>query len=59
MNNILNVSPSPHQQSPETTRKLMYGVVIALAAGAGRIGVLLRNGGNNSDTYLGAVMCCG
>lgn len=31
MNNILNVSPSPHQQSPGTTRKLMYGVVIALA----------------------------
>ncbi|MDZ7636255.1 MAG: RnfABCDGE type electron transport complex subunit D [Bacteroidales bacterium] len=31
MNKILNVSPSPHQQSPETTRKLMYGVVIALA----------------------------
>ena len=30
MNKILNVSPSPHQQSPETTRKLMYGVVIAL-----------------------------
>jgi electron transport complex protein RnfD len=30
MNNILNVSPSPHQESPETTRKLMYGVVIAL-----------------------------
>lgn len=30
MTNILNVSPSPHQQSPETTRKLMYGVVIAL-----------------------------
>jgi Na+-translocating ferredoxin:NAD+ oxidoreductase subunit D len=30
MNNILNVSPSPHEQSPETTRKLMYGVVIAL-----------------------------
>jgi electron transport complex protein RnfD len=30
MNNILNVSPSPHQQSPETTRKLMCGVVIAL-----------------------------
>jgi electron transport complex protein RnfD len=30
MNNILNVSPSPHQQSPETTRKLMYGVVIAM-----------------------------
>jgi electron transport complex protein RnfD len=30
MNNILNVSPSPHQQSPETTCKLMYGVVIAL-----------------------------
>jgi Na+-translocating ferredoxin:NAD+ oxidoreductase subunit D len=31
MNNIFNVSPSPHLQSPETTRKLMYGVVIALA----------------------------
>ncbi len=31
MNNLLNVSPSPHQQSPETTRKLMYGVVTALA----------------------------
>ncbi len=31
MTNILNVSPSPHQQSPETTRRLMYGVVIALA----------------------------
>ncbi len=31
MNNILNVSPSPHQQSQATTRKLMYGVVIALA----------------------------
>lgn len=30
MNNILNVSPSPHQQSSETTRKLMLGVVIAL-----------------------------
>ncbi len=30
MSNILNVSPSPHQQSDETTRKLMYGVVIAL-----------------------------
>ncbi len=30
MSNILNVSPSPHQQSAETTRKLMYGVVIAL-----------------------------
>ncbi len=30
MNNILNVSPSPHEQSPETTRKLMSGVVIAL-----------------------------
>ncbi len=30
MNKLLNVSPSPHQQSPETTRKLMYGVVIAL-----------------------------
>ncbi|HMT66155.1 MAG TPA: RnfABCDGE type electron transport complex subunit D [Bacteroidales bacterium] len=31
MSNILNVSPSPHQQSAETTRKLMMGVVIALA----------------------------
>ncbi|HQL46842.1 MAG TPA: RnfABCDGE type electron transport complex subunit D [Bacteroidales bacterium] len=31
MSNILNVSPSPHQQSAETTRKLMLGVVIALA----------------------------
>jgi electron transport complex protein RnfD len=31
MSNILNVSPSPHQQSAETTRKLMFGVVIALA----------------------------
>jgi electron transport complex protein RnfD len=30
MNNILNVSPSPHQQSSETTSKLMFGVVIAL-----------------------------
>ena len=30
MNNILNVSPSPHLKSAETTRKLMYGVVIAL-----------------------------
>jgi electron transport complex protein RnfD len=30
MNKILNVSPSPHQQSPETTRRLMYGVVVAL-----------------------------
>ncbi|HOO67594.1 MAG: RnfABCDGE type electron transport complex subunit D [Bacteroidales bacterium] len=31
MNNLLNVSPSPHQQGAETTRKLMFGVVIALA----------------------------
>ena len=30
MNNLLNVSPSPHQHSSETTRKLMFGVVIAL-----------------------------
>jgi len=30
MNNILNVSPSPHQAGSETTRKLMYGVVFAL-----------------------------
>lgn len=27
---MLNVSPSPHQHSSETTRKLMYGVVFAL-----------------------------
>ena len=27
---LLNVSPSPHQQSDETTRKLMLGVIIAL-----------------------------
>lgn len=30
MNNILNVSPSPHAISRGTTGKLMYGVVIAL-----------------------------
>lgn len=30
MNKILNVSPSPHLKSAETTRRLMYGVVIAL-----------------------------
>lgn len=30
MDKLLNVSPSPHQQSPASTRKLMYGVVIAL-----------------------------
>jgi electron transport complex protein RnfD len=30
MNNLLTVSPSPHTQGPETTRKLMFGVVIAL-----------------------------
>ncbi len=30
MNKILNVSPSPHISTPETTRRLMYGVVIAL-----------------------------
>lgn len=30
MNKILNVSPSPHLSTPETTRRLMYGVVIAL-----------------------------
>jgi len=31
MSNFLNVSPSPHQHSEETTRKLMLGVIIALA----------------------------
>lgn len=30
MNNLLNVSPSPHVISRESTSKLMYGVVIAL-----------------------------
>lgn len=30
MNKVLNVSPSPHQQSSETTRKLMLMVIIAL-----------------------------
>jgi electron transport complex protein RnfD len=30
MNKILNVSPSPHLSTPESTRRLMYGVVIAL-----------------------------
>lgn len=30
MNNLLNVSPSPHSHGQETTRKLMLGVVIAL-----------------------------
>lgn len=30
MSSIFNVSPSPHAHSSETTRKLMYGVVIAL-----------------------------
>lgn len=30
MNNILNVSPSPHLQSRETTRRLMLSVVAAL-----------------------------
>ncbi len=31
MSNILNVSPSPHQHSDDSTRKLMLGVIIALA----------------------------
>ncbi len=31
MSTFFNVSPSPHLQSAETTRKLMYGVVIALS----------------------------
>lgn len=30
MNNLLTVSPSPHTQGKDTTKKLMYGVVIAL-----------------------------
>ena len=30
MNNILNVSPSPHIHGETTTKKLMYGVIIAL-----------------------------
>jgi electron transport complex protein RnfD len=31
MNKLLTVSPSPHEYGRETTKKLMYGVVIALA----------------------------
>ncbi len=30
MSNLLNISPSPHTHGTETTKKLMYGVVIAL-----------------------------
>ncbi len=30
MSNILKISPSPHSHSQETTRKLMFGVAIAL-----------------------------
>jgi len=30
MSNLINVSPSPHTYGKETTRKLMFGVVIAL-----------------------------
>jgi electron transport complex protein RnfD len=30
MSNLLNVSPSPHLHGTETTRKLMFGVVLAL-----------------------------
>jgi len=30
MSNILNISPSPHIHGKETTKKLMYGVVLAL-----------------------------
>jgi Na+-translocating ferredoxin:NAD+ oxidoreductase subunit D len=30
MNNLLNISPSPHTHGKETTKKLMYGVVLAL-----------------------------
>lgn len=31
MNKLLTVSPSPHEYSKQSTKKLMYGVVIALA----------------------------
>jgi len=30
MSNLLNISPSPHVHGNETTKKLMYGVVLAL-----------------------------
>ncbi|MEI6048499.1 MAG: RnfABCDGE type electron transport complex subunit D [Bacteroidota bacterium] len=30
MSNLLNISPSPHTHGEETTRKLMFGVVLAL-----------------------------
>ena len=30
MSNLLNISPSPHTHGMETTRKLMFGVVLAL-----------------------------
>jgi electron transport complex protein RnfD len=30
MSNLLNISPSPHVHGEETTKKLMYGVVLAL-----------------------------
>jgi electron transport complex protein RnfD len=30
MSNLLNISPSPHTHSKETTKKLMFGVVLAL-----------------------------
>jgi electron transport complex protein RnfD len=30
MSNLLNISPSPHAHGNETTRKLMFGVVLAL-----------------------------
>jgi electron transport complex protein RnfD len=30
MNNLLNISPSPHTHSKSTTRNLMFGVVLAL-----------------------------
>jgi electron transport complex protein RnfD len=30
MSNLLNISPSPHAHGKETTRKLMFGVVLAL-----------------------------
>ena len=30
MGNLLNISPSPHEHGKDTTRKLMFGVVLAL-----------------------------
>ncbi|HEX2922021.1 MAG TPA: RnfABCDGE type electron transport complex subunit D [Bacteroidales bacterium] len=30
MNNVLNVSPSPHYHGKDSTKKMMYGVIVAL-----------------------------